>query len=208
MRVYRRKFYNLFSRIYDRFVELHSKDKAQKARKSLADLLDPKQDKIIVDLCTGTGTLLSYLADISNDNKIIGIDFSRGMLKKAKEKIKKKSNIFLIEADVANMPLKKEICDKIICSHAFYELKGMDQRKLLEEVQRVIKPQGCFLIMEHEIPKNLFIKLLFFIRILSMGARTAFTILKNEEALLKNYFGNVSKEHSYSSKSKIYICKK
>ena len=208
MRTYRRKFYNLFSKIYDRFVALHSKDKGQEARKALADLIDPKKDKIIVDICTGTGTLLLYLADKSSESRVIGIDFSRGMLKKAKEKTKNKNNIYLIEADVANMPLKNEICDKIICSHAFYELKGMDQIKLLKEVQRVMNAEGSFLIMEHEVPKNPFIKLLFYIRIFSMGTKTAFTILKREEAFLKNYFCDVTKKHSYSSKSKIYVCKK
>ncbi|MDY6820368.1 MAG: class I SAM-dependent methyltransferase [Deferribacterota bacterium] len=208
MRAYRRKFYNLFSIIYDSFVALHSKDKGQEARKALADLIDPKKDKIIVDICTGTGTLLLYLADKSRESRVIGIDFSRGMLKKAKEKTKNKNNIYLIEADVANMPLKNEICDKIICSHAFYELKGMDQIKLLKEVQRVMNPEGNFLIMEHEVPKNPFIKFLFYIRIFSMGTNTAFTILKREKSLLKKYFSDVSKKHSYSSKSKIYICKK
>lgn len=208
MRAYRRKFYNLFSKIYDKFVELHSKDNGQEARKALVDLIDPKKDKIIIDLCTGTGALLHYLVDKSSESSIIGIDFSRGMLKKAKEKTKNKNNIYLIEADVANIPLKNEICDKIICSHAFYELKGMDQIKLLKEVKRVMNPEGIFLIMEHEVPKNPFIKFLFYIRIFSMGTRTAFAILKSEEDILKRYFKDVSKKHSYSSKSKIYICKK
>ncbi|WP_303700959.1 class I SAM-dependent methyltransferase [Flexistipes sinusarabici] len=208
MRAYRRKFYNLFSRIYDKFVKLHSKDKGRQARKALVDLVDPEKDKLIVDLCTGTGTLLQYLADKSSGSRIIGIDFSRGMLKKAKEKTKNKNNIYFIEADVANMPLKNERCDKIICSHAFYELKGIDQRKLLKEVQRAMKPEGVFLIMEHEVPKNPIVKFLFYIRILTMGTKTAFAILKREEPLLKKYFMDVSKKHSYSSKSKIYICKK
>ncbi len=69
MRAYRRKFYNLFSRIYDKFVELHSKDKGRQARKALVDLVDPKKDKIIVDLCTGTGMLLQYLADKSSGSR-------------------------------------------------------------------------------------------------------------------------------------------
>lgn len=208
MRIYRRKFYNLFSQIYDSFVNLHSKDSGHEARKALADLIELQKDKVVVDICTGTGSLLVYLADIPNTSLIIGIDFSRGMLKKAKEKIKDKNNIYLIEADVTNLPLRNAKCDKIFCSHAFYEVKDKDQVNLLNEVKRTLNPSGHFIMMEHEIPENIFIRFLFYLRILSMGTKAALNILKREEIYLKSYYSKVTKTYTSSKKSKIYICEK
>jgi demethylmenaquinone methyltransferase/2-methoxy-6-polyprenyl-1,4-benzoquinol methylase len=169
MRKYRRRFYNVFSRVYDKFIELHSKDNQHEARKILADQLDPQKDRIIVDLCTGTGSLLPYLGKRCATCFIIGVDFSRGMLQKAQTKIKDKKNICLIEADVSNLPLQHTKCDKIICSHAFYEIKGNDQIKMLNEIKRILKVEGQFIIMEHEIPKNLLIRFLFYLRTLILG---------------------------------------
>jgi ubiquinone/menaquinone biosynthesis C-methylase UbiE len=208
LRVYRRKFYNLFSKIYDSFVNLHSKNSGHEARKALAALIEPQRDKVVVDICTGTGSLLAYLADRSNVSLTIGIDFSRGMLKKAKEKIKDKNNIYLIEADVTRLPLRNAKCNKIFCSHAFYEVKDKDQVNLLNEVKRTLKPSGHFIMMEHEIPENMFIRFLFYLRILSMGIKAALNILKREEIYLKSYFSKVRKTYTSSKKSKIYICEK
>lgn len=189
-------------------MKLHSKDSGYEARKALVDLIEPQKDKVIIDLCTGTGSLLAYLADRCNTSLVIGIDFSRGMLKKAQGKIGNRHNVFLIEADVAYLPLKNIKCDKIFCSHAFYEIKGSEQINMLHEVKRTLKPSGQFIIMEHEKPANMFIRFLYYLRIFSMGIKTAINILKKEEIYLKTYFTKVKKAYTSSKKSKIYICQK
>ena len=80
MRRMRRAYYDAFSRFYDRFVALHSRDTGGLARKFLADRLPVQEGGAVLDICTGTATLLSHLqAKVGGDGRVVGLDFSRGM---------------------------------------------------------------------------------------------------------------------------------
>jgi ubiquinone/menaquinone biosynthesis C-methylase UbiE len=57
----RRTYYDLFSRVYDRFVALHSADRQGIVRRHLSDLVPVRAGDRILDICTGTGALLPYL---------------------------------------------------------------------------------------------------------------------------------------------------
>jgi demethylmenaquinone methyltransferase/2-methoxy-6-polyprenyl-1,4-benzoquinol methylase len=63
MRNLRRAYYDKFSRFYDRFVALHSRDPQGLARKFLADQAAVQSGGSVLDVCTGTGTLLSHLQE-------------------------------------------------------------------------------------------------------------------------------------------------
>jgi hypothetical protein len=60
--------------------------------------------------------------------------------------------------------------------------------------------------MEHEVPENKLVRLLFHIRLMSMGRQRALQILKNEMGFLKQHFSHVTKAATITGKSKIYIC--
>jgi demethylmenaquinone methyltransferase/2-methoxy-6-polyprenyl-1,4-benzoquinol methylase len=57
----RRAYYDKFSRFYDRFVALHSRDPESLARRFLADRLPVQNGGSVLDVCTGTGTVLFRL---------------------------------------------------------------------------------------------------------------------------------------------------
>ena len=63
-------------------------------------------------------------------------------------------------------------------------------------------------MMEHNIPKNPVIKLLFYIRIMSMGKKEALVFLEEEMNIFKEYFIEVEKENTSSGKSKLISGKK
>jgi ubiquinone/menaquinone biosynthesis C-methylase UbiE len=54
MRRGRRAYYDKFSRFYDRFVALHSRDRQGLARKLLVDQIPVQNAGSVLDLCTGT----------------------------------------------------------------------------------------------------------------------------------------------------------
>ena len=96
----RRAYYNGFSTFYDRFVDFHSRNKQGPARKFLADRLPVEEGATVLDICTGTATLLSHLQEkVGRDGLVAGVDFSSGMLKVARNKVKRFVNIHLVEAD-------------------------------------------------------------------------------------------------------------
>jgi hypothetical protein len=62
--------------------------------------------------------------------------------------------------------------------------------------------------MEHDVPKNPLIKILFYIRLLFMGKKEALVFLKEEMNIFREYFVDVIKENTPSGKSKLISCKK
>ncbi len=209
IRRYRIKYYNAFSHVYDGFIALHSKDLQQAARNFLISVARPSPGETVVDICTGTGTLLPlYARHVGDGGRVIGIDFSPGMLRVAQRKTRALKNVLLVRADVATLPLRDAAVDVVSCSHAFYELKQDTATSCLREVRRVLKKGRAFFMMEHEIPKNRFIRFLYYLRLLSMGSDRMREILKDETQRFREVFDTVEKKVSPSGKSKIIIGRK
>jgi ubiquinone/menaquinone biosynthesis C-methylase UbiE len=139
---------------------------------------------------------------------VVGFDFSIGMLEVAKGKSADLNNVYLLQAEASALPFKESVFHAVTCSHAFYELKGETQDHCMEEVGRVLTPAGSFLMMEHDIPKNPVIRMLFYIRLLSMGASKAIQILRHEKAYLRGYFENVTSFKLPGGLSKLMVCRK
>ena len=209
LRKNRVKYYNAFSHVYDKFIALHSKDLQQQARNFLITTVAPKQGDTIVDICTGTGSLLPFYSEkVGVNGHVIGVDFSPGMLRVAREKTRHLDNVSLILADVSTLPLSTGCASAVSCSHAFYELKGDTADACLKEVRRILKDGHTFYMMEHEIPKNLLIRGLYYLRLLSMGSDRMREILKNETERFERIFSSFHKIVSPSGKSKIIMGKK
>ena len=63
-----------------------------------------------MDLCSGTGSVAIELAkQVGEKGLVIGLDFSRGMIEKAKEKAKnsKIDGIHLVQANARQLPFKE-----------------------------------------------------------------------------------------------------
>jgi len=205
---FRQKYYDYFSRIYDRFVALHSSDRQGELRKFLSEKTGAQGGDKLLDICTGTASLLKHLKERTGDGGVVvGADFSRGMLHVAKGKTAGLDRVFLVRADASRLPFKGKMFDAVTCAHAFYELKGPSQDKCLKEVGRVLKPGHPFLMLEHDVPQNPFVRMLFYLRLLTMGTSRAFDILRREKELLARYFGIVDKITTPTGRSKIMICR-
>ncbi len=202
MRRWRRKYYDFFSKFYDWIIKTHSGDKSEKLREFLVKKADIFPGARVLDLCTGTGSVATKVKELYPDTFVWGLDFSKGMLEKA---LSKRGDIFWILGSAASLPFKDGVFDVVFCSHAFYELKGGEKYWTLGEVKRVLKSGGKFLLMEHDIPKNRFIKFLYYIRILSMGWWDGFDFVKRELNIFKLFFSCVSKVSSPTGRSKLII---
>ena len=204
----RRKYYDLFAKVYDRFVAMHSADQQGTLKHYLAEQIGAVRNGIVLDICCGTGSLLAALEEKTGDGGlVVGVDFSFGMLTAAARKIRSGQRIFLIQADASRLPFKAHSFDALTCAHAFYELKGDSQKRALAEINRSLKPAKPFLMMEHDIPQKRFIRMLFYLRLLSMGARRALQILQSEQQVLADHFAAVEKILTPTGRSKIYICR-
>lgn len=203
---YRIRYYDRFARVYDRFVAAHSSDREGRLREVLADRAGLAPGGWVLDLCTGTGAMLPSLGRrVGDGGVVVGLDFSRGMLGRAREKVRGQPEIVLVEADAERLPFRPGSFDAITCSHAFYELKGAGAERTVEEAARTLVRGGRFLMMEHEIPERWGIRLLFYLRLLSMGLRKAREVLGHEEAFFRRHFDAVERVRTETGGSKIVV---
>jgi ubiquinone/menaquinone biosynthesis C-methylase UbiE len=203
---YRVRYYDAFSRVYDRFVAAHSSDHDGRLRELLAERASLLLGGRALDLCTGTGAMLPGLARRTGDRGlVVGLDFSGGMLGRAQRKLTGTPGVALVRGEAARLPFRPGSFDAVTCSHAFYELKGAEAELTLQEVARSLRPSGWFLMMEHEVPEQPLIRLLFYIRLLSMGLRKAVEVMGQEEVVFRRHFAVVERVTTDTGKSKILL---
>lgn len=196
----KRRYYDLFSSFYDRFIRLHSSDRQESMRDFLAEVADAGDGQTVIDLCTGTGASALRLAHAGA--RVIGVDFSEGMLREAKRKTVGGAGVQWVQADVRALPISSCSVDRATCSYAMYELPGTMRRDVLQEVARILKPDGKFVMMEHLPPKRTLIKLLYLIRIYVLGSKGVRSFVGSEEGELRNYFDRVGTVMSKGEKTK------
>ena len=182
-RVLRRRYYDLFSPVYDRFVAWHSGEPTGPMRRALAERATCASVRRILDLCCGTGSVTRALAErVPAEAVVVGLDFSRGMLSRGVAAARQAglTAICWVQADAAALPFKAGVYDVATCAYALYELKGTAREAMLCEVARVLLPGGRFLAMEHEVPPRPLLRLLFFVRLVIIGAEGAQAFLGGE----------------------------
>ncbi len=204
----RRRYYDLFSSFYDAFIRLHARQDEDDTRDFLVDTaaLQPGSRPKVLDICCGTGAVILDFAGHYPDGLLVGYDFSHGMLRKAREK-DGAGRVVLVEGDAACLPFADHSFDVVTCSHALYELKGEARRLALREMKRVVAEEGVVLLMEHEVPRKWWIRMLFYLRIYSMGSGDAREFITGGTDFFKTIFPRVDVVHSPSGKSKLLICK-
>jgi len=145
----------------------------------------------VVDLCTGTGSSALRMAEEYKEARIVGIDFSKGMLRQARRKSSQEANVLWIQGDVSQLPVSSGSVDRVTCTYAMYELPGPTREETMKEVVRVLRPGGMFVMMEHLPPNRPFIKLLYLIRIHALGTKSTRSFAGAEEKELAEVFTEV-----------------
>lgn len=97
----------------------------------------------VLDVGSGTGCLTKILAQlIEPPGKVYALDISEKMLFEAKRKLTA-SSLFIC-SDISRSAFSKEYFDKIICYSSFPHIRN--QKRALEEIERILKPKGKLLI--------------------------------------------------------------
>ncbi len=123
-----------------------------KWRKKVVRMVGATNPKTILDIATGTADLAINLAE-TNAERIVGLDISPGMLEVGKQKIKKKAlndKIEMVLGDGEKLPFVDNSFDAITVAFGVRNFENLEQG--LQEILRVLKPKGIFVVLETSVP--------------------------------------------------------
>ena len=99
-------------------------------------------DGVLVDVPAGTGVFTDSLYDRLPKATIIAVDYSMGMLQRAKDRFEEQGlkNVCLVRADVANLPLTNGAVDIVLSMNGLHAFP--DKQRAISEMRRVLCENG------------------------------------------------------------------
>ena len=133
--------YNLIAKIYDPIFYLAIKP----IRIAVMNELLKYKEKIILDLCCGTGNQIKLLSKHGFRN-LYCLDISGSMLEIAK---RSDSSIKIYNEDATKTNFDNASFDVVIISFAIHEKDRNTQQALINEAYRIIKKDGFMLVVDY-----------------------------------------------------------
>jgi phosphatidylethanolamine/phosphatidyl-N-methylethanolamine N-methyltransferase len=133
--------YDAWARIYDyTFGSLVRR----RQRRAVAELhLEP--GRRVLDMGVGTGLTLPHYPE---GVEVVGIDLTEGMLRKAEPRLPQcRCRVHLVQGDALRCPFGADSFDHILITHVISVVS--DPPGLLAEAQRLVKPGGRIVILNH-----------------------------------------------------------
>lgn len=148
------KKYDLLNRILSMGIDVSWRKKVVKS-------IVKAKPQTILDIATGTGDLAIQMANATNA-QITGFDLSAGMLEVGRKKVATQNlqdRIKMIQGDAENMPFKDNTFDCITVAFGVRNFENL--QKGLDDIYRVLKPGGKFIILEFSQPESFPMKQLY-----------------------------------------------
>ncbi|MEM0240154.1 MAG: class I SAM-dependent methyltransferase [Candidatus Nezhaarchaeales archaeon] len=134
-----RRLYDLTSEFYE---ELYG-DEQEKKFASIISLDPLKFSKFNVVLDAGCGTGLITKKLLGRGDFIVGVDFSKGMLQKAKEKLGKAAEVDFVLGDVEYLPFRSKSFDLVL---SITVLQNCCPSRALKSLLRVLSKRGVLVL--------------------------------------------------------------
>lgn len=151
---------NLFDEMagtYERVNYLSSFGFSHRWRKQFIQKIQPQPGMVVCDLMCGMGECWSSIAPyLAPHGRLITLDLSQAMLQGAKKQTAKYPHleIQIIKDNALTNYLPDESVDCVICGFGLKTFTPEQQEILAAQIQRILKPQGIFSLIEVSVPTS------------------------------------------------------
>lgn len=141
------KVFEKISTDYDKMNSVISFNQHKKWRKDIMSRMAIQPGSHALDVCCGTADWTVALAEATGESgKVIGLDFSQGMLDSAAEKVEVYPNLSLIHGNAMALPFPDNSFDYVTIGFGLRNVP--DYHQVLSEMNRVLKPGGMIACLE------------------------------------------------------------
>ena len=133
-------FWDKVSGVYDLFENIYNKSVYQATGESVAKYI--KNTDRVLECACGTGAISIFIAPVCKN--LFVSDYSVGMLKQAKKKLKNYDNIDYRRVDITDIKAKDNSFDVVVAGNVIHLLP--DPRRAMNELTRVCKDGGRLII--------------------------------------------------------------
>lgn len=106
-------------------------------------------DSEVLDLCCGGGQATRWL--VQRSRRVTGLDASPRSLERARRLVPAAT---YVQAMAEHMPFPDAHFDLVHTSMALHEMQPLQLQQILQAVHRVLKPGGCFTLIDFHRPHN------------------------------------------------------
>ena len=107
----------------------------------------------ILDLCCGTGDLMTAISRQGTAVQLVGIDVSDSAIEIARRKTRFVP-VTLLRASADDLPLNSSQFDKCFISFGLHHMSRYERQKTLAEVHRTLTPKGNLYIIDYNLPER------------------------------------------------------
>ncbi len=135
-----------------------------KWRRSAVDFLELNTGDTVTDLMTGIGECWEpILRQIGTEGTLTAIDFSTGMLDKARQRKQRypSHSISVLSEDVLENSVPSASQNAVICAYGLKTLSTDQAERLFDEIIRILQPEGRFCLVDIKLPQNRFMSIMY-----------------------------------------------
>ncbi len=142
-------FFEKSAPYYDIILDLLTFGQYAEFQKRAVNLLAPERGERILDLCSGTGRVASWMVRVVGDGgEVVGMDIAKSMLEVARKRYGKLKNVIFLQQDVTQPWRYQNYFGGIFTSFAIHELPESERQEVFERSHFALKEKGRMVIAD------------------------------------------------------------
>jgi len=142
-------FFEKIAPYYDFLIDLLTLGTYARFLKKAVEVLAPEPGERILDLCSGTGRVASWISQrVGENGEVVGMDVAKCMVKISKSRYRNLKSLTFLKQDVTELWADDPLFNGIFISFSLHELPEKDWRGVLEQSYLALTEGGRMVIAD------------------------------------------------------------